>query len=101
VPRGAGGGRRTASRRGTATAATAPAAALARIVKFYWLNKTYRFGSSRPPGGVARPTFSERRAATREDAAVRVDPELGTVVWPNGADLDPGVLVHALAPARE
>jgi hypothetical protein len=25
-------------------------------------------------------------------AAVRVHPELGTVVWPNGADLDPDVL---------
>lgn len=27
-----------------------------------------------------------------EFARVRVDPESGTVVWPNGADLDPDVL---------
>jgi Protein of unknown function (DUF2442) len=29
-------------------------------------------------------------------AQVRVDPELGTVTWPNGADLDPDVLYGRL-----
>jgi hypothetical protein len=32
---------------------------------------------------------------------VRVDPELGTVVWPNGADLDPDVVYGRLVPKSD
>ena len=33
-------------------------------------------------------------------ARVRVDPELGTVVWPNGYDLDPDVLHGDFEPVQ-
>ena len=45
------------------------------------------------------PIFEPLRRYPQLFAAVRVDPELGTVVWPNGADLDPDVLIKRLPPA--
>ena len=37
--------------------------------------------------GIFAPLRDEK-----EFAKVRLHPELGTIVWPNGADLDPDVL---------
>jgi hypothetical protein len=45
------------------------------------------------------PVFESIRNNSAEFRAVRVDPELGTIVWPNGADIDPDVLYEGLTPA--
>lgn len=38
------------------------------------------------------PAFEQIATDDELFAAVRVDPEIGTIVWPNGADLDADVL---------
>ena len=45
------------------------------------------------------PVFDEIARDRRAFEAISVDPSLGTVVWPNGADLDPDVLILGRAPA--
>jgi len=45
------------------------------------------------------PIFQPLRNDLRAFAAVRVDSRLGTIVWDNGADVDPDVLYHGLQPA--
>ena len=45
------------------------------------------------------PVFEPIRNDPALFRAVKVDPRLGTVVWENGADLDPDVLCQGLTPA--
>lgn len=44
------------------------------------------------------PIFEPLRSDRSLFAAVSVDPDFGTVVWPNGADIDPEVLLHGRTP---
>lgn len=50
----------------------------------------------RDGGPVFRPIYDDPKLF----AQVRVDPELGTIVWPNDADMAPEVLHHDYAPAN-
>lgn len=45
------------------------------------------------------PVFEPVRRDRAVFEAVTVDSELGTVVWPNGADIDPDVLYGRFQPA--
>jgi hypothetical protein len=45
------------------------------------------------------PIFEPVRADAAFFRLVQVDPEIGTIVWPNGADIDPMVLRYGLRPA--
>lgn len=45
------------------------------------------------------PIFDRVRTDRAFFEAVVVDRELGTIVWPNGADIDPDVLYGAARPA--
>jgi hypothetical protein len=45
------------------------------------------------------PVFEPLREDPAVFRAVQVDPELGTIVWPTGADICPDVLYEGLTPA--
>ena len=45
------------------------------------------------------PIFEPLRADPVAFRQMRVDKELGTICWPNGADIDPDVLYLGVAPA--
>jgi hypothetical protein len=46
------------------------------------------------------PVFEPLRNDSGLFRQVRVDAELGTIIWPNGADMDPDVLHGDHSPAR-
>jgi hypothetical protein len=46
------------------------------------------------------PVFDPVRSDAAYFRSVRVDEELGTIVWPNGADIDPDVLILGRTPAN-
>lgn len=73
----------------------------AEVLGHYRLRLGFSDGSSRDvnlTGELHGPVF-EPLADPDFFAQVRVDDELGTVVWPNGADLDPLVLHGDFEPA--
>jgi len=45
------------------------------------------------------PIFDEMRNHIEVFRSFQVDPRMGTIVWENGADIDPDVLYYGLEPA--
>lgn len=72
-----------------------------QVLAHYKLRLGFSDGISREidlAGTLRGPVF-EPLADPEFFARVQVDDDLGTVVWPNGADLDPLVLHGDFAPA--
>lgn len=73
-----------------------------QVLARYVLELTFNNGAVRVldvENSLWGPAFEPLRADYRAFTAVRVDPEAGTIVWPNGADLSPAGLYAKSRPA--
>ena len=66
-------------------------------VRLTFINRTQKTLDLEPY--LRGPIFAPLRKSKKLFRAVRVDEEIGTIVWPNGADIDPDVLYLGLQPA--
>lgn len=69
-----------------------------RVVRLQFSDGTERIVDLAPL--LWGPVFEAIAEDDEMFAQVEVDPETGTIAWPNGADLDPDVLHGAFAPAK-
>ena len=72
-----------------------------RIVRLWFSDRSERVVDLAPL--LWGPVFEGIASDDDLFAEVRVDPEIGTITWPNGADLDPDVLHgdhHPVNPAH-
>lgn len=67
------------------------------IVKIIFTDETMREINLEP--FLHGKVFESIRNNPKEFQAVKVDEQMGTIVWENGADIDPDVLYHDLKPA--
>ena len=76
--------------------------AAAEVVEGFLVRVTFTDGTTRDidlEQYLHGPVFDEMRTDPLAFRSLTVDPQLGTIVWPNGADIDPDVLYQDLTPA--
>lgn len=72
------------------------------VLKDFWVRLVFTDGTQRMVDlnpYLHGPIFEPIRRDPMVFRQVTVDPRMKTVVWPNGADIDPDVLYHNLPPA--
>ena len=79
-----------------------PRVVSAELLKGYVVSLRFSDGASRAVDLeplLRGPIFEEIRTQPEVFSRLYVDDELGTIVWPNGADVDPDVLYGLAEPA--